>query len=555
MSDRGGSPHAKRDDPNALLDARSDPAGSAFGTVGTEASSDLNWFLLLRHRVRRRALGSSRYEWWVLWSLLAGLLSLNFTFTVFNIVLNRLSDEFHTPKTNLTWIVIGPLLAYGLVAPVFGKLGDLFGHRRLYLFGLSLAALSAVATALAPNLILLILARTLDGIGGAASGAASGALLNLVFRPEERVKAMGWWSLVGAGGPVLGVSLGSPIISAFGWRTLFWVQLVLILCALAVVAVVLPHNRGTADEELIRKQEARGNFRKMDWIGSWTLSGAVAAFMLGLTMAVHVGWFGWQCNTAWLLTVGFVGAFIHRIRTAENPLIPVHYFKRRNFVLPMVVRVTAQYAYFCGFFLFPLLYQDGYGKSLLDAGGVTIARPIVFALCSPIAGYVAIKIGERFSVFAGTLFLFSSMVAFVLLTPSTGLWFILLALGLSGLGMGVAMPSTSSIMANEVDPSEFGVMSAAQMLAMQIGQVAGVQISLTIQQILVRNRGLGALEKAVSSRSGTGPVEPGLLATYRLPFIIGGAMGLVAVVCSYFLRSVPRDPLRRDLAKAQDHTL
>ena len=120
MSDGGVKPRAAREDPDALLDARSDPAGAAFGTMGSEASSDLNWIYLLRHRVQRRALGSSRYEWWVLWSLLAGLLALNFTFTVFNVVLTKVALQFHTSVVTLSWTMIGPVLAYGLAAPLFG---------------------------------------------------------------------------------------------------------------------------------------------------------------------------------------------------------------------------------------------------------------------------------------------------------------------------------------------------------------------------------------------------------------------------------------------------
>ena len=183
-------------------------------------------------RVQARAEGSSRYQWWVLWSLLAGLFALNFTFTVFIVALPTVAAQFHTSVTVLTWTMVGPLLAYGLAAPILGKTGDIFGHRRLYLFGLLGAMVSALLTALAHNVDMLLFARTLDGVQGAATGTASGALINSVFGREERVKAMGWWSLVGAGGPVIGVSLGAPIIAAFGWRALFWFQLVLIVARL-----------------------------------------------------------------------------------------------------------------------------------------------------------------------------------------------------------------------------------------------------------------------------------------------------------------------------------
>ena len=147
----------------------------------------------------------AHHRWWVLSGLLSGLFALNFTFTVFIVALPRVAHELGTSITVLTWTMIGPLLAYGLAAPLFGKAGDVFGHRRLYMLGLAGAMVSAALTALAPSTGVLIFARTLDGVQGAATGTASMALIMSAFPPEERVTAMGWWSLVGAGGPVLGV--------------------------------------------------------------------------------------------------------------------------------------------------------------------------------------------------------------------------------------------------------------------------------------------------------------------------------------------------------------
>jgi len=523
-----------RDDPDNLLSPRSDPGAAAFGALGAEASSELNWFQMLSVRVQSRAEGSSRYPWWVLWSLLAGLLALNFTFTVFIVALPRVAGEFHTTTTVLTWTMVGPLLAYGLAAPILGKAGDIFGHRRLYLFGLAGAMVSAVLTALSSNVIMLLIARTLDGIQGAATGTASGALVNLVFRPQERVKAMGWWSLVGAGGPVLGVSLGAPIIQAYGWRALFWTQLLLLLLAFVVVSVVLPRRRGTAAEEIERKEKARRDFKTMDWIGSWSLSLSVTALMLGLSLGSTVGWTSPICITAWLTTVIMIGVFIYRINTAVNPLIPAHYFRRRNFVMPMGIRAAGNFAYFGGFFMFPILMEKGYNYSIAQVGGISIARPITFAICSPIAGYVAMRIGERTSTLAGASFLTLSLGLFAFLQPSTSVWFIALALALSGLGMGVAMPSSSAIMAYEVNPSEFGVMSAAQMLAMQVGEVAGIQVLETVQQSLVHRRGL--------THASPGPA---LLATFHLPFVIGACVGALGIVCAFFVKRIPRELSRK----------
>lgn len=529
MSEERPRAHLDREDPDGLLNARSDPASAAFGTLGSEAGSDLNWFLLLRARVQARAEGSSRYQWWVLWSLLAGLFALNFTFTVFIVALPTVATQFHSSVTVLTWTMVGPLLAYGLAAPILGKTGDIYGHRRLYLFGLLGAMVSAALTALSHSVDMLLFARTLDGIQGAATGTASGALINMVFGREERVKAMGWWSLVGAGGPVIGVSLGSPIIAAFGWRALFWFQLGLIVVAFGVVSIVLPRRRGLDHEEAQKKAQARREFRQMDWLGSWALSIAVTSLMLGLSIGPSAGWTSVWSLGAFTSCAVLTATFVYRLNHAQNPLIPVHYFRRRNFVMPMVLRATANFSYFGAFFLFPLLMEQGYGYSIPRVGALAIARPITFALSSPIAGYVAVRIGERVSAIAGAAFLTTSLGLFALLQPSSGAWIVAIALALSGLGMGVAMPSSSSVMANEVMPSEFGVMSAAQMLAMQVGEVAGIQVLETVQQALVRRRGL------TGARPGAA-----LLATFQLPFVIGGAVGLVGLFAALFIRSIPR---------------
>jgi len=290
VSDDGSRARLDQNDPEERFDAGIDPSSAAFEALNGEAGSDLSWFMLLRRRVQDHAVASPRYPWWVLWALLGGLFALNFTFTVFIVALPTVATQFHTSVTVLTWTMVGPLLAYGLAAPILGKTGDIFGHRRLYLFGLVGAMVAALLTALSHDVAMLLFARALDGVQGAATGTASGALINTVFSREERVKAMGWWSLVGGGGPVIGLSLGSPIIAAFGWRALFWSQLVLIVLAFVFVSIVLPRSRGVDNESAEAKARARAEFKRLDWIGSWSLSIAVTLLLLGLSVGPSLGW-------------------------------------------------------------------------------------------------------------------------------------------------------------------------------------------------------------------------------------------------------------------------
>jgi EmrB/QacA subfamily drug resistance transporter len=536
VSDDGESPSSisapsHRDNPEELLSPTHDPGAIEFAAFGTETDADLNWFAMVRSRAQSRATSSDRYPWWVLGALLAGLLALNITFTVFIVALPKVAAEFHTSITVLTWTMTGPLLAYGLAAPLLGKTGDIYGHRRLYLFGLAGAMVSAVLTAMAPNVVMLLGARTLDGIQGAATGTASMALIMNAFAPEDRVKAMGWWTLVGAGGPVIGVSLGSPIIQFFGWRALFWMQLILLIMAFIVVVIILPSDRGTPAELAAKRTHARREFRTMDWIGSLSLSFGVTALMLGLSIAPIKGWTSTWSVLSWVVGTVSLGVFVVRIRTSANPLIPPRYFTKRNFVMPMVIRGTSNFAYFGAFYLFPLLMEEGYRYSVGQVGAVAIARPLMFALSSPAAGYLAVKIGERTSAIAGTIALTLSMIIFASLMMGSSVIMVIIALALSGIGMGVAMPSTSSTMANVVDEKEMGVMSAAQMLAMQVGEVAGIQVLITIQQDVAKRRGLLGTNDAAQ-----------LLSTFHTPFIVGAVVCSIGVVCAFFLKALPRTP-------------
>ncbi len=509
---------------DALLDPVSDPGGGAMGPLG-DGSVDTNWFTLLHRRVTVRAVRSPRYQWWALVALLAGLLALNITFTVFVVALPTVKADFHTNFSVLAWASTGPLLAFGVAAPFFGKAGDLFGHRRLYLFGLIGAMVSAVLTATAPNVGMLLFARALDGVQGAATGTASMAIILELFAPDERVKALGWWSLVGAGGPVLGVTLGSPIIQYFGWRTLFWGQLVLLIIASAVVAVLLPTRRKARDGAPKRTKVWQG----MDWVGSWSLAGGVTAAMLVLSIGPIAGWTSVGVIVSGVVALAMAVVFFWRETTFATPLIPTTYWRRRNFMFPMGTKAFTSFAYFGAFFLFPLLMEQVYGYSVSQVGFLSVARPLIFAISAPIAGYMTIRTGERNATIFGTVSLLLSMVLFATLGASSTVVVIIVALALSGLGMGVSMPATSSTMSNELAESEYGVMSAAQLLAAQVGEVAGIQIVLTIQESIAKNDGLSNVQHS-----------PALLHSFSVPFWVGAGVAALAVVCALFIRPLPR---------------
>ena len=554
--------------------------------AGAEGGVIVPWPVLLRRRAHHRVRSSDRYQWWVLWTVLAGLLSVNITFTVFVVALPKVADELHTSVSTLTWTSTGPLLAFGVAAPVLGKIGDVWGLRRLYLWGLVGAAVCVVLTASAPTAGLLITARVLDGIEGAATGAASMALILQVFSAEDRVKAMGWWALVGAGGPVIGVTVGAPIIQYLGWRALFWGELPLMAVAMVLALVVLPGHTmqyadtavgqtdtavgqtdtavgqtdtavGHADASVSHTDEPlvdqprepgrevtvpeeqtsvgagpaapsgslgppapRPSLGRLDWTGSGMLSLGVVAGLLALNQAPTWGWTA--PATLVMAAVCIVGllAFVAHERRTPEPLIPLRYFMIRNFTFPLGARALTNFSYMGGFFLFPILMERVYGYSETRAGLESTARPLMFSIVAPLAGYAAVRVGERLSSVVGALILAVSMILFTQLGQQPSLVLILAALSLSGVGIGIVTPSTTASASNEVRPEELGVMSAAQQLVTQIGVVAGIQVMETVQ---------------ASSHS-----TAGALGSFHRAFLVGAVVAVLAALCAVFMRDTER---------------
>jgi EmrB/QacA subfamily drug resistance transporter len=442
--------------------------GLSLGAGGEEVVV-LPWPLLLRRRVAGRAkrLGVSRQSW-VLATVLVGLFSVNVVFTIIAVALPRMAREFDTTPSVLTWAITGSLLAYGVAAPILGKAGDVYGHRRVYLLGMAGSHLAAVVSALAPGAGVFVAARVVAAACGAATGAASMALVFSSFAPEERVKAMGYWSLVGAGGPVIGVAVGGPVIEAVGWRWVYAGQVPFGLLALALGAVVL-------------RETERGPRRRLDWTGALLLSGSVTSLLVALNRGPAWGWSSPAVLACFAACPLLAAAFVRAEHQASHPLIPLAWFGRRNFAFPVTAMAFTNFAYMGGFILTPLLLAGplfGYGESRV--GVLSLSRPLAFSLAAPLAGYVALRTGERVTATVGAAAVVVSMVVFSRVGAGDA-GIVLVALVLSGIGMGMALPSLTAVVANAVDAADFGVAGAANQLLAQVGVVAGVQLMQTVQ--------------------------------------------------------------------------
>lgn len=458
----------------------------------------------LRERVR----ASGRYRWWALVVLLLGFFSTGVSITILTAVLPTIAREFEVGHHTVAWVVTAPMLVFGVLMPSMGKAGDLFGRKRIYLLGWALSTVFYGMAALSWSAGSLIAFRVLAAGAGAATGPASMALILSAFPPSERVKAMGWWSFAGAGAPVIGLVVGGPLVDLVGWRWIFGVQPPLALPALVLAWWVL------------RPDDLPDERPTFDLKGSVLLGATMGSLLYGMNQTAAGDWSRPSVLVPFALMPLFAAAFIRVEQRHPEPLLHLGYFKRRNVAVPMVLILLGHIPYMGTFFLTPFLLHEVLGYDNARTALALVGRPLSNSLASAAAGYLAVRLGERTTTIGGMTALAGGLFLFTTVTAGSSFRFVVVAMVLTGMGMGLSLPGLVSSIANSVDERDFGATSAAQEMLMMVGMTLGMQGLQTIQAM--RARVVGAE------------------ASYQDAFMVGAVIAAVAAVLAFTVRSMHR---------------
>ena len=424
---------------------------------------------------------------------LTGLFATGFPVTILSVVLPGIARSFGVSADFLTWAITGPMLVMATATPVFGKIGDVFGHRRVFLISLAGSAALALATAFAPTALALIALRIASQTFGAAAMPSSLALIMRVHDPAERGRASGWWGMVGAGAPVTGLVAGGPLAEALGWRSVFIVQTALTLLALGMAIPLLP--KGQVVQRV-----------KVDYLGAVLLTAGV----LGVLFAVNEAPAAGVSPVLIAMFLGGVAAtvlFLRRQRRIAHPLIDLALFRNPGFLLPIAVLFCIFFGYMGGFVLTPIFLGSAFPLSLFAISMVMMCRPISLSIMSPIWVRMPPAWARRGPLIGGVLSV-GAMAAFALGAASHTIMPFVLGNLLNGLGLGMAQPDLTAKMINAVDEDDQGSAGGQQAMATQIGAVLGISV--------------------LSGVAAGHPAHGGAPA-YVLAYVIAGAVAVAAI--------------------------
>ncbi len=415
-----------------------------------------------------------RYRNWVLFTALVGTFLTVVNSSMVNIALPTLSREFNLPLDLLTWVVTGYMLPYAVLMPMFGRLGDVYGRRRLFVLGMIVFLAGGGGAGLTRSFVPLLIARVVQAVGAAAILPNGMALVNAVFPASQRGRTMGIWGGTAAFGAVIGPTVGGYLVEYASWRSIFAVNLPFgilgLLPAILVVQEVLGANR-------------EGRF---DVLGAVTLTGGMFSLLLAVTWlrAYGIG----SARVLGLLALGLVlaGWFYRTERRTAQPMVDLSLFANRRFVAATAGGFIQMFSIYAITLLMPVYLQQSRGYGTADTGLFLVAYSLAQALVSPLGGSLADRYGQRRPAMTGLAIATLSYLLLSRLSLTTPMAVLLLYLGLGGLGMGIiTSPLTSAVI--EASPGDkVGVSSGLYNMIRFMGSV----VSATVLSSLLQARTL-----------------------------------------------------------------
>jgi EmrB/QacA subfamily drug resistance transporter len=449
-----------------------------------------------------------RRRWLALIVLCLGDLMIVLDTTVVNVALPSIRQDLGFSEESLAWVVNAYLLTFGGFLLLGGRLGDLYGRRRLFLAGITLFTAASLTCGVATTQTMLIAARAVQGLGGAVLSAVALSLIMTLFtEPADRAKAMGVFGFVAAGGGSIGVLVGGVLTDSLDWHWIFLVNLPVGIAVAALTVVLLPADRGEASEG------------PLDVAGAVTVTVALMLAVYAIVNGNDEGWTSVQTLGLLGVAVALMAVFLVIESRVRAPLVPLRLFRIRSLAASNVVGILWAAAMFAWFFLSALYMQLVLGYTPLEVGLTFLPSNLIMAAFSlGLSAKIVMRYGIRGPLAVGMALVTVGLALFAR-APVDGSFAVdvLPAMLVLGLGAGLAFNPVLLAAMSEVDPSEAGLASGVVNTAFMMGGALG----LAVLASLAASRTSGLLDSGESANQA-------LVGGYQLAFLVGAVFAATA---------------------------
>ncbi|MEE8331871.1 MAG: MFS transporter [Acidimicrobiia bacterium] len=399
-------------------------------------------------------------KWLVLLVMSVGTLIIFLDNTVVNTALPAISVDLEASTSTLQWIIDSYVLVLAGLLLLGGSLGDRFGRKRWMIGGLVVFGAGAVGAALATTANQLIAYRAVQGLGAALVLPATLSIITNVFPRGERAKAIGIWTAVGALGIGLGPALGGYLVDDFGWASVFWMHIPVVLLALVGMAIV-PESKD--DRNL-----------KLDIPGAVLGTAGLTALVYAIIQGSEAGWTSPLILGSFWLAGGLLTAFAWVETRSDHPMLPLRFFRQKDFTGAVLAIGLILFGMLVTFFFLTQYFQIVQGRSALEAGLLIIPTSLAMMVGAPLSGQLMAKIGPRYLVLAMATAMVTGVMLLTGLEVGSSAITAIIPLTIFGFGAGLGMPALTDTVMAAVPEEDAGIGSAVNDVSRELGGALGI---------------------------------------------------------------------------------
>jgi len=425
-------------------------------------------------------------KWWILLTVIIGTFLGRLDQTIVNLALPKIMDDFSITISEAGWIATAYILANSVFVPVWGKLGDTIGRKKVYIWGFTIFIIGSVLAGLAWDFNSMILFRIIQAIASSADYPTAMAIIAVTFKgAKERAEALGIWSSAFAASAVFGPLIGGPLIDTFGWRSVFLINLPVGIIGLTMATI------------FVKESVSEKRTVKFDIWGAITLGITLSALVLVLDKGLEWGWTSMEALVCYLAVIIF-GYIFYRIDSVHpEPLVDFKFFRISAFSSALANNFTVFMGMMGGVFLIPLFVQTYLGYDATQTGFLFMPMAFGMMVAAPLGAQLVGRVRPNIVLFASTLVAAVGLLLFIGLDPRSGPLDIVIPILIMAFGMGFGMSQRTSIIASAVPSEEIGIASSVLALARNIAGAFGIAIFSTILKDATENAAMSLAQNSI----------------------------------------------------------
>ncbi|HEY2670878.1 MAG TPA: MFS transporter [Rugosimonospora sp.] len=447
---------------------------------------------------------SDRRRYFILAICCLSLFIVSLDNTIVNVALPSIQRDLHASVSGLQWTIDAYTLVLASLLMLSGSTADRVGRRKVFQIGLVIFGAGSLLCSVAPNIGTLVGFRTLQAIGGSMLNPVAMSIITNVFTDRrQRAKAIGVWGGVVGISFALGPTVGGLLVQSIGWRSIFWINIPVVVAAIVLTAVFVPESRAARS-------------RRVDPVGQVLVFSTLATLTYGIIEGPGRGWSSPEILGCFAVAVASViGLLRYEPRRAE-PLLDLRFFRSAPFSGATVIAICGFGAIGSFLFLNTLYLQDSRGFSALDAGLLTLPLAVAMSLCAPLAGRLVSTRGARMPLAIGGIAMAIGAALMINLTERTPIALLIVSYVIFGIGFGLLNPPITNTAVSGMPVSQAGVAAAVASTSRQVGQSLGI-----------------AVVGSVVTSAVHGPLQVGFAAASHAGWWIIAGCGLVVIALGF----------------------